>query len=99
MGNFIRDKLIIRPLLAAIAPVALYSAGYGIAAAAGLASIEYFNAIPWMCLAGISLLYPLNRVGLAMLFGPIEYMLYRKLKIDVTTNPMLKGNFLPIDQE
>jgi len=99
MGNFIRDKLIIRPLLASVAPVALYSAGYGVARIAGLASIPYFSATPWMCLAGISLVYPVNHIGLAMLFAPIEYMLWRKLKIDATTNPMLKGNFLPVDKE
>ena len=91
--NFIKDKLILRPLLASVAPITLYSAGYGIAKLAGLSTINYLSALPWMCIAGISLVYPINKIGLSMLFEPTEYMLYRKLKIDVTTNPMLNGNF------
>mgnify|MGYP006103993313 CR=1 FL=1 len=80
MGNFITDKLLIRPLIASMAPIALYSSGYGIAALAGKATIPFFSAIPWMCIASISLIYPINKIGLAMLFAPVESILYRLLK-------------------
>ena len=95
--NFVKNKLVLRPLLASVAPVTLYSVGYGIAKVAGLVTFEYFAAIPWMCLAGVSLLYPVNHIGLSMLFGPADYILHKKLKID--HNPILQGNFLPVEHE
>jgi len=51
-----------------------------------------------MCIAGLSIIYPVNQIGLGMLFKPIEYMLWRKLNTGAA-NPMICGNFLAIDKE
>ena len=74
--------------------VAGYSVGYGIAALAGGATFSYFSAIPWLCIAGVSVVYPINKLGLTLLFAPIEAHLNRKLKIE--ENPVMRGNFKPI---
>ena len=97
MAKFVKDKIVLRTLVASIAPVSLYSAGYGIAALCGAATIPYFSAIPWLCLAGVSAVYPLNRIGLALLFEPTEWMLRRSLKVEY--NKILDGNFARIEED
>jgi hypothetical protein len=71
--------------------------GYGVAALAGADRVPYFNVISWLCIAGISAIYPINKIGCALLLGPIDYMLWRNLKLD--DNPRFKGNFGPIEED
>jgi len=83
--------------VASIAPVSIYSAGYGLAAACGAATIPYFSTVPWLCIAGVSAIYPLNRIGLGLLFEPTEWALRRSLKVDY--NKILDGNFARIEED
>jgi hypothetical protein len=79
--------------------VTLYSVGYGIAAACGTVTIPYFSAIPWICIAGISVVYPLNKIGLSMVFAPTEWIIKRNLQVEY--NKMLdpEGNFSRITED
>ena len=97
MLSTIKNKILIRSAVASVVPITAYSVGYGVAAVAGVATIPYFSAIPWLCIAGVSVIYPLNKIGLTLLFAPIESRLNSKLKIPV--NPIIKGNFTPIEEE
>jgi hypothetical protein len=97
MANFVKDKIVLRTIVASVAPVSLYSAGYGIAALCGAATIPYFSAIPWLCIAGVSVVYPLNRIGLGLLFEPTEWVLHRSLKVE--NNKMMLGNFASIKED
>lgn len=78
-------------MVASVAPITLYSAGYGIAAACGAATTSYFSALPWLCIAGVSVIYPLNKIGLSLLFEPTEWLVRQTLKVEY--NKILNGNF------
>ena len=69
--SFIVDKIILRSILASIFPILLYSIGYGIAKLACTPTFAYGDMIPWLCILGISVVYPLNSIGLAMFFEPL----------------------------
>ena len=97
MTEFVKNKIVIRTAVAAVAPISLYSAGYGVAAACGAASIPYFSAIPWLCIAGVSALYPLNKIGLSLFFEPTEWILRRNLHMKY--NKILDGNFARITED
>jgi hypothetical protein len=97
MSEFVRNKILLRALVASIAPVTLYSVGYGFAALAGVATVPYFNMISWLAIASISAIYPINKIGCTMLIAPIDYIIWRKLRID--ENKKFKGNFGPIEED
>ena len=96
-SKFIKNKIILRSLIASIAPVILYSIGYGITALFVDVSFPFFSLIPWLIIAGVSAIYPINRIGLVLLFEPASWMLRRSLKIDY--NKLLDGNFARIDED
>ena len=95
--GFIKDKLILRPILACIVPILLYSIGFGILSLSNVIQTSYFNYIPWICIGVISLIYPINHIGLFMLFEPFQWMLRRKLMIKY--NKMFEGNFKKIEED
>ena len=97
MSKFIKDKIILRSLVASVAPIILYSVGYGIASIFVDIPFTFFSAIPWLCIAGVSVIYPINRIGLGLLFEPTAWMLKRSLKIDY--NKLFEGNFARIDED
>lgn len=96
--SLILDKILLRSLVAAIAPVTLYTLGFLIASQfywGGEA--EYFNQSAWMVIAEMPCIYPVNLIGLAMLFKPVDYVIYLILKID--RNKRFEGNFAPKKEE
>jgi hypothetical protein len=97
MTSFVKNKIIIRTCVASIAPVTLYSIGYGIAALSGAASMSYFSLIPWLCIAGLSAVYPINKVGLSLFFEPAEWIIRKNLHIKY--NKILNGNFGRIKED
>lgn len=98
--DFIKNKIVLRSIFASISPVLLYTAGFHIAkATSAVFTAEYWNMSAWAAIAAMSILYPLNQISLWMFFKPIEYVLYRNLKVDVNHNPILKGNFKPVNEE
>ena len=97
MLQTIKYLVFLRSILASIGPIVFYSIGYGLACLFISVTMPYFSAIPWLIIAGLSIVYPVNRIGLTMLFAPLEYRLNNKLKLP--ENPVMKGNFKPIKDE
>ena len=87
--------------MASIAPIALYSAGYGILKATNLLdkSFLYTNQYAWYLILALAVVYPLNSLCLRVLFKPIEYFINTAMKVDKKSNPFFKGNFAPCQSE
>jgi len=88
-------------------PITIYSLTFGIYKIFDTTGAwEYNNLYCWVAILLISVLYPLNQVGLFMLFWPLENLFESKIvsaaksagKYD-KENPILIGNFGPIDKE
>ena len=81
--DFIKKKILLRTIFASIAPVTLYSIGFGLYKLFSFtgynATMKYFNMIPWIVIGIISALYPVNYIGLWLLFAPIEGLVNKKL--------------------
>ena len=92
-----------RSAIASIAPISVYSVGFGAAKLAGVSTGLYFAATPWIAIGALSVIYPINTLSLAALFKPIEWMLISKLKKNQTfapeNNPALIGNFASCKKE
>ena len=73
--DFIKNKLIIRPLVASIVPITIYTTVFGLLKITGGSDLEYTNKYAWAFLIFISVLYPLNFIGLWLLFKPISIIL------------------------
>jgi hypothetical protein len=59
--SFIRNKIVLRSIVALIAPLILYSIGYGIYKAIDPTSIfEFSNVYAWIVLACLAVIYPIN---------------------------------------
>jgi hypothetical protein len=100
--NLIRDKIVLRTSLALIAPISIYSVGHLSATLMGITTLPYFSQVLWLLIGGVSAIYPLNRISLAMLFEPITYLCDRQMKKDFRTpekNPILQGNFASVHKE
>ena len=117
--DFIKNKIIIRSIIASIMPICLYSAAFGLYkiflsfVAFGLYKIfdetgawTYNNLYCWIGIGLISVIYPLNFIGLYLLFKPLEACFeskirkgYRAKGLDQRPNPVLQGNFAPIHSE
>ena len=83
--------------MAAIVPVTLYSVGYAVAKMLGANDFAYYDIVPWVIIGAISLIYPVNKIGLGMLFAPMEWMLRRNLWMDFNKN--IEGAFGPIEED
>jgi hypothetical protein len=46
-----------------------------------------------------SALYPTSHIALKILFSPIEWLLNWKISLKREKNPILNGNFAPVDKE
>lgn len=101
--DFIKNKIIVRSLMSSVSPIILYSLGFvtykifdGSMEVPAQEPLEYFNSTAWLSILGLAVIYPINQICLWLLFRPIEMILDKKLHVDLTTNPILKGNFTPI---
>lgn len=100
--QFVKDKIILRSAVASIVPIAGYSIGFGAAQLAGIKTGLFFAANPWIAIGVVSVVYPINRVPLWILFESVDAILTRKLRNDdrkPEDNPILKGDFLPCQNE
>ena len=105
--EFIKYKMIARSVCASIMPILIYSSAFGIYKITGdLDMWQYNNLYCWMAIMVSSLVYPINQVGLFLLFKPLDVYLKSKLKSEVKAagkntkpNPILTGNFGPIKNE
>jgi len=59
----------------------------------------YWNTESWLTIFAVSVLYPLNQIALWFFFKPIEFLLDRNLMVDLKDNPVMRGNFAPIESE
>jgi hypothetical protein len=64
---------------------------------AGLTDADYFNYVPWFIISALSLMYPVNNIGLTLFFEPLFYIFWFLLKIDY--NKTHQGNFARIDED
>ena len=82
--DFIKKKILLRTIVASIVPVTLYSLGFAVLKLANLVNqfdfqMKYFSLVPWSVIGIISALYPVNYVGLWLLFAPVEAWIHKKL--------------------
>jgi hypothetical protein len=97
--DFIKNKILVRSVVSSIAPIFIYSFGFIVAKLFSEPSFLYWNSTAWLGILFTSILYPLNQLALKLFFGPIEFMLNRNLMVKKEDNPILRGNFLAVDQE
>ena len=98
--DFILNKIIKRSITALIGPTFLYSVGYGVCKALDLLKgTPFLNQHAALVLLGVSLIYPLNKIGLMITLKPIEAFFNYKLKVDPSKNFALRGNFAPVREE
>jgi hypothetical protein len=104
--DFILKKVVARSIVASIVPVSVYSVSYALLNFTGKADFDYLNMYALAVLAVTSFLYPLNAIGLFMLFTPLD-ILWERLIIkardkqgkDKKPNPILIQNFGPINRQ
>ena len=65
MGDFIKNKIIMRSLMASFTPIVIYSIGFHVHRFMDPGTYEsmqlkYFDTYPWLIIAAFSILYPLN---------------------------------------
>ena len=72
--DFIAKKIVARSIVASIVPMSIYGAAYGISKFAGLADFEFLNVYALVVLSLTSFIYPLNAIGLAMFFTPLDIL-------------------------
>ena len=104
--DFIKYKVFLRSLVASIAPIASYSLGYLCywlsRGATREVQFKFADLRVWLGILGLSVLYPLNKVNLWVLFRTIQSVLNRKIRKLVPSleeNAYLKGNYAPVDKE
>jgi hypothetical protein len=97
---FLRDKIIIRSLVALIGPLIIYSIAFGVLKSLDDSNtFKYFNMYAWLVLVGLSGIYPVNRIGLVVTLWPIERFLDWMMKVDSTNNFALRGNYAPVKKD
>jgi hypothetical protein len=75
--NFIKNKVVARSILSAVAPILIYSVGFlahkllRSAPIADEAQLTYGNAYAWYTILAFSIIYPLNQISLWLFFKPI----------------------------
>jgi len=93
----------LRSAVASVVPVSAYSVGFLSAKLAGYPTGVFFAANPWIAIGVLSVVWPINRISLAALFTPIDWILTSKLKKNKTfapeNNPALLGNFASCHKE
>ena len=100
MLGFIYYRLLIRPLVALIGPLILYSIGFAIAKLfPHTESIKFFNNYAMVVMLFISIIYPINKIGLMITLKPIEKIIDKVLKIDTSNQFAFKGNYRPIEKD
>ena len=101
--SLIRDKFFLRSIIAGIPTILLYTLGYfGAKLAEVEAPFEYFDQQAWAVIAAISVIWPINRIPLMILFEPLVWMCNRRIMDNDRTpdkNPILLGNFQSCRQE
>lgn len=104
--DFVKNKVILRTFIASIPPITIYSIGRALVKILKptylspiVEASSYFNSTAWVVIFATALLYPISQVNLWMFFSPIESWLNKKLKVDNSRNPFLRGNFKPIEHE
>jgi hypothetical protein len=98
--SFIKDKIIVRSLVALTGPLILYSVGFAAAKALdGNNAFQYFNLNAWLVLVGVSCIYPVNKVGLMITLVPIERLFNWMMKVDNTDDFALRGNYAPVKKD
>ena len=102
MLDFIYYRLLIRPLVALIGPLIVYSIGFAIAKLFPTAeSIKFFNNYAMVVMLFISIIYPINKIGLMITLKPIEKIIDWTLKRtnDTSNQFAFKGNYRPIEKD
>lgn len=109
--EIIKFKIVLRSILAAIVPVILYSLIHLIILNLILdTKIKYFNMWSWIILGSLTLIWPLQNVGLFLLFYPLESFIKNKLRKrsptlknkdgDIPLIPFSRrGNYAPVENE
>ena len=102
MLDFIYYRLLIRPLVALVGPLIFYSIGFAIAKLfPHTESIKYFNNYAIIVMLFISIIYPINKIGLIITLKPIEMIIDWTLKRtnDTSNQFAFKGNYRPIEKD
>ena len=98
--SFIKEKIVLRSLVALTGPLMLYSVGFGIVKAlVSNNTFQYFNLNAWLVLGAVSFIYPINRIGLMITLVPIERLFNRIMKVDNTNDFALRGNYAPVKKD
>lgn len=70
--DFVAKKIVARSIVASIVPGSIYAAVYGISKVAGIADFDFLNVYALVILTITSFVYPINAIGLAMFFTPLD---------------------------
>jgi hypothetical protein len=104
--DFIAKKIIGRSIVASIVPMSIYGSVFALSKLTGVADFDFINVYSIAILAITSFVYPLNAIGLAMFFTPLDFLwehLIIKARaakgMDDKPNPILIQNFGPIKRE
>ena len=100
MIKFILNKLLLRSLVALVGPTLIYSMGFAFAKFIDpSSSVKYLNAYSITALVCISLIYPVNKIGLMITLKPIEKVFDWVMKIDNSQYFALRGNYKPVTKD
>jgi hypothetical protein len=86
--------------VALIGPLILYSVAFAITKVVDQSStFQYFNLYAWLVLIAVSVVYPVNTIGLMITLKPIERFFDWMMKVDNTDNFALRGNYAPVKKD
>ena len=93
---FVRDKIIIRSLVALPGPLIIYAGVVSVLWALDVSSTYYLSPIAWGIIICLSLFSP---IGLVVTLWPIERFFDWMMKVDDTDNFALQGNYAPVHKD
>lgn len=97
MLKFIINKILIRSIVAIIGPAALYSLGFALTRPfLKSQSFTFFDPRAMIALLSVSIIYPLNKIGLMITLTPLEMMFDKALKMDNSKHFAQRGNYKPV---
>jgi hypothetical protein len=72
--DFIKEKIVARSLVASIVPGSIYTSVWVLSKIVGSSSFDFLNIYALLVLSATSFIYPVNHIGLFLLFQPLDML-------------------------